>query len=297
VKADSPCGLRPAGRACNGPRAGNENLSDRDLGGTLRCLEQAARIPFGVAVAENRVAGDQQLGSRFDDAAHGVVSDAAVHFNPITEAQFPSKFFQAANLIEGVRDELLTAEARIDAHDQDVVNHAKNRDKQIDFCVGVDDDGGLHTVLSNVFEGAMEMPANLVVDADPVRTSIGEGGDEFVGILDHQVAIERELGVLAEGGDDGRADSDVGDEMAIHDVDMDDAAAAALGRGDFVGEAGEIRGKNRWNELDHYGYRVQGAGDRVKRDIGRRVLKTSTDRDAIPSLRWRGIRGACDSWW
>jgi hypothetical protein len=59
--------------------------------------------------------------------------------------------------------------------------------------------------------------------------------------------------------DDRRADGDVGDEMAVHDVDVDDGAAAALGRGDFVGQAGKIRGKYGWDELDHYGNRVQGA--------------------------------------
>jgi len=65
----------------------------------LRRFEQAARIPFRVSLAENRVAGDQQLGSRFDDARDRVVSNTAVYFNPITEAQFPSKFFQTAILL------------------------------------------------------------------------------------------------------------------------------------------------------------------------------------------------------
>ena len=88
--------------ACDDP-APVEN-SFRGTGCPLRRFEQSTRILFRAALAENRVAGDQQLGSRFDDARDRVVSNTAVYLNPITKAQFPSKFFQAANLAEGVRE-------------------------------------------------------------------------------------------------------------------------------------------------------------------------------------------------
>jgi hypothetical protein len=45
---------------------------------------------------------------------------------------------------------------------------------------------------------------------------------------------------------------------------VDDGSTAALGSGDFVGQAGEIRGKYGWSKLDHYGNRVQGVGSRGK---------------------------------
>jgi hypothetical protein len=35
--------------------------------------------------------------------------------------------------------------------------------------------------------------------------------------------------------------------MTVHDVDVDDAAAAALGCGNFVGQAGKIRRQYGWN--------------------------------------------------
>ena len=226
-------------------------LCGGDPRGSLRRIEQAAGIPFRVAVTENRIAGNQQLGSRFDDAAHCVVSDTAVHFNPITETELASKFFEAANLAERVRDESLSAEAWIDAHDQHMVHHAEDRYEQVDLGVGIDDDGRLHLVLGDEFEGAVQVAARLVVDADPVRAGVGKGGDKLVGVLNHQVAIERQFRMFPERGDDGRADGDIGDEVAIHHIDVDHGAATALGRGDFVGQAGEVGGKDGWNELDH----------------------------------------------
>src|SRR5580704_13192428 len=114
------------------------------------------------------------------------------------------------------------------------MDHAEDGQEQVDFGVGVDDDGGLHAVLSDVLEGAVQVAAGFVMDADPVGAGLGKGGDEFVGILDHQVAIEGQLGVFAQGGDDGRADGEVGDEVTVHYVDMDDGSAPALGGSDLV---------------------------------------------------------------
>ena len=65
-------------------RTGYENLCDGYLSGPLRGIEQTARIAFRVALAEDRAAGNQQLGSRFDDAPDRIVSDPAVDLNPIT---------------------------------------------------------------------------------------------------------------------------------------------------------------------------------------------------------------------
>ena len=75
------------------------------------------------------------------------------------------------------------------------------------------------------------------MDAHPVDAGIGEGGYEFVGVLDHHVAVKGQAGVLANGFDECRAEGEVGDEVAIHDVDVDGSAAAALGGLDLVCEA------------------------------------------------------------
>ena len=95
------------------------------------------------------------------------------------------------------------------------------------------------------------MAAGLVVHADPVGPGLGKGGDEFVGVLDHQVAVERQVGGLAQALDHRRPDGDVGHEMAVHHVHVDDRAAAPLGRGNLIGQMGKIRRQDGWQQLNH----------------------------------------------
>jgi len=108
-------------------------------------------------------------------------------------------------------------------------------------------------VVGDLLEGAVEVAADLLVDAHHVGAGLGEVGDEVVGVFDHHVAVERESGDLAEGLDHGRAEGDVGDEVAVHDVDVDDGAATALGGCDFVGEMGEVGGEDGECQFDHLG--------------------------------------------
>ena len=65
--------------------------------------------------------------------------------------------------------------------------------------------------------------------------------------------------------DHGRTQGEVGDEVAVHHVDVDDARPAALGRCDLVRQAAEVGGQDRRGE-DHWA----GLAD-VEADRGLRV--------------------------
>jgi hypothetical protein len=42
-----------------------------------------------------------------------------------------------------------------------------------------------------------------------------------------------------------------GTKLPVHDVDVDDGAAAALGCGNLIGEMGEVGGEDGEAEFDH----------------------------------------------
>ena len=57
------------------------------------------------------------------------------------------------------------------------------------------------------------------------------------------MAIQRKLGCAAKRFHDGRSEGQVGDKMAVHDVDVDHGAAARGCLCDLVGQVGKIRGE------------------------------------------------------
>ena len=62
----------------------------------------------------------------------------------------------------------------------------------------IQDHARLHAVMNDQLERAVQMRAGLVVDADPVGSGLGKRRDEFIGVIDHQVAVERQVGGLAQ---------------------------------------------------------------------------------------------------
>ena len=67
---------------------------------------------------------------------------------------------------------------------------------------------------------------------------------------DHQVDVERQFGVLAQGSQDGRAEAHVRNEMAVHDVQMQPIGAGRFDRGDFLPQPAEIGGQQAWSNGD-----------------------------------------------
>ena len=100
----------------------------------------------------------------------------------------------------------------------------------------------------------MQVRARLRVNSDDVGPGLGEVGDKGIDRRDHQVHVERQLGMAAQRLDHLGPDGDVGDKVAIHHVDMDVVRAGARDRPDLGAQTGEIRrqdGRGNTNLLLH----------------------------------------------
>ena len=76
----------------------------------------------------------------------------------------------------------------------------------------------------------VEVSGGLGVNRDRVGAGVSELGDLRLGALDHQVAIDEGAGVVDPVGDrvdDQGPDRDRGNEVAVHDVDVDHPRPAA----------------------------------------------------------------------
>src|ERR1700739_1548689 len=97
----------------------------------------------------------------------------------------------------------------------------------------------------NQMQGAVQVAAGFLVYRNPIDAGLRKIGNELVRILDHEMAIQRNPGCLAERFYDHRPDREIGHEMPVHDIDMDYTSAAGHRALYLPGQVREIRRKYR----------------------------------------------------
>src|ERR1700722_14279438 len=131
------------------------------------------------------------------------------------------------------------------------MDHGQNLDQEVDPGSRVDDYRGFHVMLGDELQGAVQVAAGFVLHADPAGAGSRKLFDELIGILNHQMAVEWQVGYPAQRLDDRGSHSEVGNKVTIHDVDMDNRAAAALGGLNFRGQLREIGREDGWHQFNH----------------------------------------------
>ena len=94
----------------------------------------------------------------------------------------------------------------------------------------------------------MEVRAGIGMDGDDVGAGFGEGIEKAIDRRNHEVDVERLLGVRAQRFDHRRADGEIGDEMAVHHVDVQPVGAGFVHRADLLAELREVSGQDRRGE-------------------------------------------------
>ena len=72
----------------------------------------------------------------------------------------------------------------------------------------------------------------------------------MIGMLDHEMDVERQSRELANSRDDSRSEGNIIDEMSIHDVAMNPIGPGLLDPTDFIGQSGKIGGQNGGGDQD-----------------------------------------------
>lgn len=102
-------------------------------------------------------------------------------------------------------------------------------------------------------EGAVEVFGSFRMNGDNVGACFDIRLDEGVYGFDHQVNVEDFFGVGADGFYNDGADGEVGDEVAVHDIDMDVVGTGFVDGADFFAQAGEIGGEDGGGDFDDHG--------------------------------------------
>jgi 23S rRNA (uracil1939-C5)-methyltransferase len=88
------------------------------------------------------------------------------------------------------------------------------------------------------------------VDDDDPAAGLDEAAEQVVGVLDHQVGLERHRHQGPDGGDDVGAEGEVGDEPAVHHVPLDAVDAGLLEGHALVAQPGEVGGEHGRGDVD-----------------------------------------------
>ena len=102
------------------------------------------------------------------------------------------------------------------------------------------------------------MGAGLDVDDDDVATGLDVAGEQLVGVDHHQMGFEGNRHVGPTSRDDVRPEGQIGNENAVHHVELDSIDAGQLEVGTLLTEAGEIGRQNRRGDGDRSGHEKAG---------------------------------------
>src|SRR5712692_4127785 len=193
----------------------------------------------------------QQIGSGFDYQRSGRLVNAAIDFDIAVQAAFGNHLAQAGDFGQRFGDELLAAEAGVDGHDKHHVDQGEYIFEQEDGGRWVERDCCHFARYSDLLDDAVQVRANLLVDDNHAGSGLCEILDVSFGVGNHQVGFEREPGAAAHRLDDHWPHCNIGDEMAVHDIDLDALAAPCLGLVYLFAEAGEVGGKYGGYNTNH----------------------------------------------
>jgi len=88
------------------------------------------------------------------------------------------------------------------------------------------------------------------VHRKPIGARLAKRLDEGIDRRNHQMHVERSLGVGPDRLDHHRSDGDIGNEVAVHHIDMDEIGARLLHRFHFRTQRRKVGGKNGWCDSD-----------------------------------------------
>ena len=151
---------------------------------------------------------------------------------------------QAPDPLDRLRHELLAAVAGMDAHAEHEIGVRRDGGHVLGLALGVEGDAGLQTVLARGGDRGGDVVHDLVVEGGAVAARARDLREVAQRVVDHQVAVEHPACVVHERRDrlehDG-PDRHGLDEVAVADVEVEDAAPGLQEHVDLLAEAREVR--------------------------------------------------------
>ena len=121
---------------------------------------------------KHRVACDEHVGTRLKQSLGVLSIDAAVHFDECGSVLFIDHQTQLADFFVCAFDELLSAEAWVDRHEEHQVQVAEDVLKHADGGMRVKHHACVYAKGFDLLHGAVDMVAGLIMEGDDIGTRL-----------------------------------------------------------------------------------------------------------------------------
>ena len=154
--------------------------------------------------------------------------------------------FQLSYFFKAFGNKGLPPETGVDAHDQDEIHIVEDPLNGGQGRARVQGHSGFNGIALVVFGfpdelyGTVKVGAGLGMDADKVGPGSGKGRDHQVGGLDHEVDIQLQGAGPAAGLHNDGAVGNIGNELSVHDIDVDPLGIGGLDIFKLLFQPGEV---------------------------------------------------------
>ena len=100
----------------------------------------------------------------------------------------------------------------------------------------------------------MQMRASLGMNNETTATGVDIALSQNIRCEHHQVGLKRLVGVFAGRGDDVGSKGEVGNELSVHDVPLEEINASGIEGLNFGSELRKIAGQDRGGDHDRQGH-------------------------------------------
>lgn len=206
-------------------------------------LSERGKFVYGrntVLCPENGTSGHQHIGACGGTKRAGLSVDTAVDFYQRIQAKALDKALQFFDFMDCMWYEFLSAEARINAHEEDHVKVLDYVLKEHNRRRRIERDSSLHARGVYLLDCTVQMRAGLVVDVHQRGTTVAYLSDIFFWIYYHQVHIHGLTGRCMDGFQHWKTKRNIRNENAVHDIAVDTCRFAGVNHGDVVGKVTEV---------------------------------------------------------
>ena len=212
---------------------------------------QQCDFRYGVGGSEDGGSSHQGVSPGISEQAGVLTVDTPVDLDEGLGSGTENHLLELPHLLDGMWDELLSAETGIHTHDEDDIDLVEDVFEDRDWSGGIDGDAGLHALGVDMLEYTMEMVARLVMNTNQKSPNFGKAVDEFFGMHNHEVQVERLFGTTRNGLDSRQSEGDVGDKNTVHHVNVQPIAWRGIEHGGGFVEPAEIGTQHRGRNYGH----------------------------------------------